>query len=185
MKKIIVIVGLPGSGKTLAAEIIKKRFKAATFKSGDIIRDEVKRRGLKYTPENDSKIAHWFNTNGREKLLSRRLWDKVKRSKKDLIVLDGFRAPEQLKHLKETYKGKPVVIYMNSSFKVRAERKLRIRRFGKQKNKEYLRHRDKLEKSHGIIETIKKADYTIDNSKLTKKQLESRVVKLMEKITKA
>ncbi|MFH1473754.1 MAG: AAA family ATPase [Candidatus Aenigmatarchaeota archaeon] len=185
MKKIIVIVGLPGSGKSLAAEIIKKMFNADSFKSGDIIRDEIKRRGLKYTPENDSIAAHWFNVNGREKLLSRRLWGKVKKSKKDLIVLDGFRAPEQFKYLRETYKGKPVIIFIKSSFKVRAERELERKRFGKQENKEYLRHRDKLEKSHGLMETIKKADYTIDNSKLTKKQLESRVVKLMEKITKA
>lgn len=185
MKKLIIIVGLPGSGKSLAAKIIKKRFNATTFKSGDIIRDEIKRRGLKYSPENDSIVAHWFNVQGREKLLSKRLWDKIKKSKKDLIVLEGFRAPEHLKYLKAYYKGKPVIIFIKSSFKMRVKRELKRKRFKKLENRKYVRFRDKLEKSHGIMELIKKANYTIDNSKLTKRQLESRVVKLVEKITKA
>jgi dephospho-CoA kinase len=67
----------------------------------------------------------------------------------------------------------------------RIRRGLKRKRFGKYENKEHLKRRDREEKSHGIMETIKRADYTIDNSKLTKKQLESRVIKLMKKITKA
>jgi len=185
MKKIIIIVGLPGSGKTLAAEVIKKNFNAETFKSGDIIRDEVKRRGLKYTPENDSKIAHWFNVNGRERLLSKRLWKKIRKSKKGIIVIEGFRAPEHLKYLEEDSKQKPTVIFIKSTLEARARRGIKRKRFGKSESYTYYRQRDKLEKSHGIMETIKHADYTIDNSNLTKKQLESRVVKLVKKITKA
>ena len=133
MKKIIVIVGMPGSGKSLVTEMIKKNFKADSFRSGDIIRDEVKRRGLKYTPENDAFIAHWFNE-GREDILSKRLWNKVKKSKKNLIVLDGFRAPEQLKYLRQTYKGKPIILHVKSSTKVREEREMKRKRFGKDEN---------------------------------------------------
>ena len=83
MKKIILIVGLPRSGKSLAADIIKRRFKADVFRSGDIIREEIKRRGMKYTPQSDTLVAHWFNTHGREKILTKRVWDKVKKSKKE------------------------------------------------------------------------------------------------------
>jgi dephospho-CoA kinase len=184
MKKLIIVVGLPGSGKSLAAEIIKKRFKADHFRSGDIIRDEIKRRGLKYSPQNDAMVAHWFNIQGREKLLTKRLWKKIKKSRKDTVVIEGFRSPDHLKYLKSYYKGKPVIIFINSSFKVRAKRGMRRKRFGKKENIEYLKLRDKMEKSHGIMRLIKKADYTVDNSDFTKKQLEDTLVKLVKKITK-
>jgi dephospho-CoA kinase len=185
MKKIILIVGLPGSGKSLAADIIKKKFKAGVFHSGDVIRDEIRRRGLKYTPQNDAKIAHWFNVRGREKLLTKRLWKKVKKSRKDLVVIEGFRSPDHLKYLKSYYKGKPAIIFINSSFKARAERELKRKRFGKSETLKYLKFRDRLEKSHGIEELFKKADYTVNNSKFTKKQLEKALVKIVKKITKA
>jgi len=184
MKKVIIIVGLPGSGKSLAAEIIKKKFKADSFRSGDIIRDEIKRRGLEYNPENDAKIAHWFNVQGREELLSKRLWNKAKKSKKDLIVFEGFRAPEQLEHLKETCKGKPIIVFIKSSMNVRVQRELKRKRFKKHEDNDYLKFRDRLEKSHGLMKLIKKADYTVDNTNLTKKQLEKEIVNLVKKITK-
>ena len=79
MKNLIVIVGLPGSGKTFASEIIKSKFKADTFHTGDIIRQEIKRRGWKYTPKTDTFIAHWFHSQGREKLLLSRLWNQIKK----------------------------------------------------------------------------------------------------------
>jgi dephospho-CoA kinase len=185
MKKLIVIVGLPRSGKSLAADIIKRRFKADVFHSGDVIREEVKRRGMKYTPQSDALVAHWFNTHGREKILTKKVWDKVKKSKKDLVVIEGFRSPNNLQYLKFYYKRKPAVIFLNSSFKARAGRESEKKRFGKSETLEYLKFRDRMEKSHGIMKLIKKADYTINNSKFTKKQLENKIVKLVKKITKA
>jgi dephospho-CoA kinase len=184
MKKIILIVGLPRSGKTLAADIIKRRFKADVLHSGDIVRDEVKRRGMKYTPQSDALVAHWFNTGGREKILTKKVWDKVKKSKKDLIVIEGFRSPKNLQYLKLYYKRKPVVIFLNSSFKARAKRESEKKRFGESETLEYLRFRDRLEKAHGVMRLVKKADYTINNSKFTKKQLEDEIVNVVKKSQK-
>jgi len=177
------MVGLPGSGKSFAADTLKKRFKAEVFHSGDIIREEIKRRGLKYTPETDALIAHWFHTSGREKLLIKIVWDKIRKSKKKLIVIDGLRSDKQLKYLKDYYKRKPVIIFIKTSFKIRANRELRRGRFGKQETINYLRYREKLEKRHGILKLIKKANYTINNTNLTKKQFENKILKLIKKIT--
>src|SRR3972149_8117231 len=99
MKKIILIVGMPGSGKSLASEIIKKKFKAEKFSSGDIIREEIKRRGWKYTPENDRKIADWFHTGDRENLLVKRTWNKIRKSKRKYVVIEGFRSVEGYNYL--------------------------------------------------------------------------------------
>src|SRR2546426_12434972 len=104
MKKIILIVGIYGSGKSLAAEIIKRRFKAEKFSTGDIIREEIKRRGWKYTPENDSMIANWFHKGNREKLLVKRIWSKIRKSKRKFIVIEGFRSVEGYHYLKKIAK---------------------------------------------------------------------------------
>jgi len=183
MKKLIVIVGLPGSGKSFAADVIKRKFKAEAFHTGDIIREEVKRRGLKYTPQTDVLVAHWFHTGGRERLLVKIVWDKIRKSKKKIIVIEGLRSDKQLRYLKAYYKRKLAVIFIKASFKVRVKRELKRRRFGKQETVNYLRFREKLEKRHGVLKLIKKANYTINNTNLTKKQFENKILKLIKKIT--
>ncbi|MFH0928930.1 MAG: AAA family ATPase [Candidatus Aenigmatarchaeota archaeon] len=182
MENLIVIVGLPGSGKSFASDIIRKRFKARAFNTGDLIRDEIKRRGWKYTPETDARIARWYHSEGREKLLIRRLFDKVRKTNRRLVVLDGLRSVEQLKHLKKCCKKKPVIIYIKASFESRARRELKRRRFGSTETAEYIRFRDQLERSHGIMGLIRKADHTIDNNSLTMPQFRREVIKTVKNI---
>ena len=183
-QKLVLIVGLSGSGKSTVSNFIKKRFNADVFLSGDIVRDETKRRGLSYTPENDSKIAHWFNLKNREKLLVKRMLSKARKSKKNIVVLEGFRSDQDLKYLEEMSKTKPFVIAIKASFNVRARRLLkRKKRFGEDTIK-YLRFRDKEEKGHGVIKLMKKADFAIDNSRLNKKQTNDKVFNAMKEILK-
>jgi dephospho-CoA kinase len=181
-KALILIVGLPGSGKSFAADAIKKHFHAKALKTGDIIREEIKRRGLPYTPENDTKMRLWFHA-GREYLVVERLWKKMK-NYKGIIVIDGLRSPKELALFKKMYKCKIFLIKIQSSFKMRAQREIERGRFGKQESIKYLRERDKSElgKLVGLKQLLKKADYAIDNSRLTKKQMEGKVVKLIKNI---
>lgn len=183
MKKLLIlIVGMPGSGKSFAASVIKKRFHAKTFKTGDVIREEIRRRGLKYSPENDKKMRLWFHS-GRENLIVKRLWKKV-RLCKGVVVIDGLRSPKEVAMLRKLYKGKIALIKTQSSFKVRAQRMKKRARFGKLETEKYLKERDKSETSGlvGLKLLLKKADHTIDNSRLTKNQMEKRVVLLVESL---
>lgn len=179
MKKIICLVGMPGSGKTYVADLIKKKFKAAEFHSGDIIREEIQRRGLKYSPHADMVIAHWFHTEGRDKIIVERLWEKIKRAKKKIIIIEGFRSISEVEYLEEISKIKPEVITILAPFRVRAKRELKRGRFGKQESLEYLRKRDELETSHGIKKLIAKANYKIDNSKTLP---DKKIIKTMKKL---
>jgi len=178
-KALILIIGLPGSGKSFAASVIKKHFKAKVFETGDVIRDEIRKRGLIYNPENDRKIRLWFHT-GREHLIVKRLWKKIKNCK-GIVVIVGLRSPKELVMLKRLYNGNIFLIKIKSSFKVRAQRALKRKRFGKLETIKYLKERDKSELSEliGLRQLLKKADYTIDNSKLSKKQMEKKVVNLI------
>lgn len=181
-KALILIVGLPGSGKSFAAWVIKKHFRAKALKTGDVIREEIKRRGWKYNPENDKKVRLWFHS-GREHLIVKRLWKKIK-NVKGIVVIDGLRSPKEVTMFKKLYNGNIFLIKIKSSFKVRAQRSIRRGRFGKLESVKYLRERDKSELSElvGLKQLLKKADYVIDNSKLTKKQMEKRVVSLVKSI---
>lgn len=181
-KALILIVGLPGSGKSFAADVIKKHFHAKVLKTGDVIREEIKRRGWKYNPENDKKVRLWFHS-GREHLIVKRLWEKMK-NYKEVVVIDGLRSPKELAIFKRIFKGNIFLIKIKSSFKVRAQRSIKRRRFGKLESVKYLKERDKSELSDlvGLKQLLRNADYTIDNSKLTKKQMEKRVVNLIKSI---
>ncbi len=181
-KKLIVIVGLPGSGKSTAAEFIKKKFNSVIFHSGDVIREEIRRRGLKYTPKTDALVARWFHRSGREKLLVSRIWGEIEKSNKKLIVVEGLRSYVQLRYLERVAMARPFVIAILASFNVRLGRELKRKRFGKDESVSYLRLRERIEKSHGIEMLIKKADYKIDNSKLSIRQTNVRICKIVKEI---
>lgn len=181
-KALILIIGMPGSGKSFAASVIKKHFHSKVFENGDIIREEIKRRGWKYTPENDKKMRLWFHS-GREHLLFERMKKKINHEK-GLIVIVGVRSPKEFAMYKMYFKGKIFLIEIRASFKVRAQRELERGRFGKQESIKYLKDRDRSETSDlvGLKCLLKEADYTIDNSKLTKKQTEKRIIGLIKRI---
>ena len=63
--KIIFIVGMPGSGKSVFKEKANE-MNIPVFSSGDIIREEIKKRKMEYNENNDLEIARWFNEDGRE-----------------------------------------------------------------------------------------------------------------------
>jgi len=179
---IVCIVGMPGSGKSLATKTIKNKFNAFVVSSGDIIRDEIRRRGLKYTPESDMKISHWFHIKGRERLIAARTCEKAKKSKKKIIVLEGFRSPNEVAQLKKLLGQKPAVIAIIAGFKTRYARLAGRKRFAVEQK--YLIARDKLELSHGLGQLIKKADYKIRNNG-TRAELERKIVKLIKSLKTA
>ena len=181
-KALILIVGLPGSGKSFAASVIKKHFHANVFETGDIIREEIKRRGLHYTPENDTKVRLWFHS-GREHLIVERLWKKVK-DERGVTVIDGLRSPKELTMIRKLYKGSIFLIRIKSSFRARSQREIKRGRFGKAESIGYLKQRDRSELSGlvGLKQLLERADYTIDNSKLSKRQMEIRVVELVREL---
>lgn len=180
-KLVLCIAGMPGSGKTLAAKIIKKKFNAFIVSSGDIIREEIKRRGLKYTKENDEKISRWFHS-GREDMLASRICEKLKKSKRRIVVSEGPRNPGEPNHIEECLGIKPIIIALAADFKTRYKRELKRKRFGKE-TKKYLLERDRRELSYGLGRLLMKADYKISN-KGSIKNTEKKIIALVDKLKK-
>jgi len=181
MQKILIIVGMPGSGKTTAAKFISKKFNAYFISTGDVIREEIKRRGWKYTPETDAKMRAWFHR-GRTHLITKKIWKKIKNKK--FVVIDGFRSYKEYKLIKRLSKSKPVIISIKASFEERAKREKARKRFAGYETYKYLKDRDRSELKFGLKTIIKKADYSIDNTKLSKIQTQKKLVALMNIINK-
>lgn len=174
---ILCIVGLPGSGKSTVTEMISRNFSACRLESGDIIREEVRRRGLRYTKENDRKVAEWFHA-GRESLITGRISKKMRACSRKIIAVDGFFAPEEISKLQKT--GKVVMIAVAAPPAVRHRRELLRRRFSGE-SEEYLRERDRRELGEGLGKLLKKADYRL-SSNMTRKELEKKIVALVKRI---
>lgn len=178
-KLILCIVGMPGSGKSTVAEIIRKDFPACSFETGDIIREEIRKRGWRYTKENDAKISKWFHS-GREHLIVGGMAKRIKACKRKIIAAGGFISPKEIKMLEKI--GKIILIVVTVPSTIRYKRQLLRRRFSSQTEK-YLRERDKRELGEGLGKLIKMADYRIINNS-GKHELEKKTVVLVEKIIK-
>ena len=76
------------------------------------------------------------------------------------------------------------MIRTETNFRVRAKRLIKRGRFGSLECEKLLRERDisELGKLVGLKTLLKRADFSIDNSKLTRRQMEARVVKLVKNI---
>ncbi|HPC10355.1 MAG TPA: nucleoside monophosphate kinase [archaeon] len=86
-KKILIVLGAPGSGKSTQADLICKEFNYEHIIESDLLKQEI----LKKTPLS-KKIAKIMNEG---KLVPYEitcdiLFKKIKKSKKNKIVIDGF-----------------------------------------------------------------------------------------------
>ncbi len=178
-KLILCVIGLPGAGKSTVAEMIKKNFSACSFESGDVIREEIKRRGLRYTKENDRKIAEWFHV-GRENLIIKRISKKMHACNRRILAVGGFFAPEEINMLQRI--GRVVLIAVTAPSAVRYKREMLRKRFAGETGK-YLRERDRRELKEGLGTLLKKAGYRI-SSNCIRREFERRTVALVKKILK-
>ena len=200
---LIVIVGMPCSGKTTALEVCKK-LGARTVASGDIVRDEIRRRGLPYNKITDRDVSGMFHEKGGERLLIERVLERVGGVRKarlsamskpagfahdpakDFIAIDGLRDVEQLQELERRTKVKPMVIRLDASFDVRLRRCIGRHRFTDE-SRAYLKSRDDVEKRRGLGEMMKRADLVFDtedfNEAQFRKAFESFLKTLLAKRT--
>ncbi len=186
---ILVVVCLPGSGKSTIAEMLRvEGFDVIEY--GDIWRELLKKAKI---PLNDPKATREFTAMLREKhgkdIYSKYAVKKIKKSMKH-VVLMGLRSTYELDYIKKKV-DKVDIIAVRSSFNTRYNR-LKIRAkpedpktLGDFKWLETREKRgflpDKKEEKHGVLVIMKKADYYLDNSGTTK-QLKAKLDLVLSKI---
>lgn len=110
MNKIIAIVGMCGSGKSIASEYLEKELGYQKVYFGGVIYEKMKEENIEITPESQ-KI---YRENLRKKYgmgaVAEILLPKIKElSKENNVVLDGLYSWDELKILKQEFSNLKVI----------------------------------------------------------------------------
>jgi dephospho-CoA kinase len=163
-KLLIFLTGLPGAGKTVFSEEVKS-LGIPVVSLGDIVREEVLRRGLEPTQENILSVAQELrNIYGREAIAMLAI-DKVKKLLETncIVVIDGVRSLEEIIFIKNNVNVDTIIVAIHASPKTRFSRLLSRSRPGDPKNWEEFVERDLKELSWGLGSVIALADEILIN----------------------
>lgn len=110
--KILAFVGLAGSGKTVAVDYLtQKGFPKVYF--GGIILDEVKKRGLELTQENEQPIREELRAKEGKDFVAKRIVQQIHdliAAGQHRIVADGLYSWTEYKVLKHEFPGELSVV---------------------------------------------------------------------------
>ncbi len=87
-KTVLVIVGMPGAGKSLASSVMKTRG-IPVFVSGDIIRAEARKRKLKFTRKNLGELMLKIRKEEGMGAVAKRLVPLVEKVNGEFVVYEG------------------------------------------------------------------------------------------------
>jgi dephospho-CoA kinase len=156
-KKVIVFVGMPGAGKSTAAERLAKRVGTTKLSTGDVIRQAIAARGLEYNAVNDRAVAEEFAR--RPGTIGRQSAAAVTRDPSPVSIVEGFRSEADLDAFLNAFPDATVVA-VEVGAKRRYHRMLARGRAGED-NLAYLRDRDRAETRRGVRKVMRRATIRI------------------------
>lgn len=181
MKKIIAIVGMPGAGKTEAAEYLSR--KGIPFvRFGEITEEEVKKRDLPLTTENERIVREAIRNEGGMGAFALKAESQINSllAINDTIVIDGLYSWEEYTYLKVKFPALTII-------HVYAEPKVRYGRLSQRSVRPvpieecYLRDVAEIEKLNkgGPIAI---ADFMIENNRADISDLQSKIDSLLSRL---
>ena len=159
-KKLILLTGMPGSGKSIVVEIAKE-LGIEVLSMGDIVREEVAKRGLEPTSANMLRIAKELRITYGPDAIAKLLINRLKKIESRLVLIDGVRNLQEVRVFRDY--GDCVILAIHSSPKTRYERLRKRGRPDDPKNWNEFTYRDSVELELGIGNVIALADYVIVN----------------------
>lgn len=122
MKKIVAVVGMCGSGKSIASEYFEKiGFKKIYF--GGVTLDKLKESGLEVNEKNEKYMREHLRKEYGMGAYAKLLLPKIEEySKDENVILDGLYSWDELKILKDEFKDNLVVLAIVVDKKIRYDR---------------------------------------------------------------
>lgn len=158
---VIGVVGMPGSGKSVVDDVAENLGFSIVI-MGDIIREEVVKRGLKPTSENIGKMMLQIRTEEGQAAVAKKCILEIKSAKSQGIIVDGIRSLAEVKLFRRTF-PKFKLLSIHSSPKTRFHRIFNRRRSDDPSNWTIFADRDFRELNVGIGPVIAMADHVIPN----------------------
>lgn len=179
-RTVLVIVGMPGAGKSLASSVMKARG-IPIFVSGDIIRAEARKRKLKFTRKNLGELMLKIRKEEGMGAVAKRLVPLVENARGEFVVYEGARSVEEADELRRKYDV--VTIAIHASPEARFQRLQRRRRSDKPRGLADFAERDNRELGVGIAKLIALADRTVENED-SKDDLRRRTRRVLQVVLK-
>lgn len=127
--QIIAIVGLCGTGKSVAAKYLQDKFKLDTIYFGGFVLDEVKKRGLEINSTNEKIVREDLRQKHGPDVMAKLAIEKIKQyiSEGKSVIIDGLYSFSEYTYLKEIFGDQLRLIAIHSA-KIN-----RYKRLGKRK----------------------------------------------------
>ncbi len=165
-RKVVLIVGLPGSGKDAAAKAIEEELGFKVLRMSDELLDELKRRGLPITRENMRKLGMELRGEMGPSAIAKLVIRRIEGSNGEKgFVVNGIRNLEEIEEFERKFGDDVVTIAILASKNLRFLRQLKRRRVGfdKESYEEFLvEDREEIRTFH-LGDAIAAADYFILN----------------------
>ncbi|AFK22493.1 dephospho-CoA kinase [Pyrococcus sp. ST04] len=162
---IILLTGMPGSGKGEVAKAFQKRG-IPVVSMGDAIREEADRRGIPRTPEGLKHVSLKVREELGPGAVAILTIPKIRKllEIEPVVVIEGVRSPYEVEEFRREFSEEEILILaVHSPPKIRFERLRKRGRSDDPKTWEEFVDRDKKELKFGIGEVIALADYMIVN----------------------
>jgi len=194
----MLIIGLSGtnlSGKGTVREIIEKSFKTHSTSLSDILREDLKQKGIE--PTRDALIAYGneLRKNKGSDILARRTSEKLEKQAQaqdfDIALFDSVRNITEIEFLKKRYGGRFKFLFVDAPVEIRYKRSLSRARAGEhQTSFEQFKKIDDIESGktgeahvQQLVKCKEAADIVIIN-KGTTEELEEKVVSVLKEYLK-
>ena len=156
---------MPFSGKTEAVQIAREK-KIPIVRMGNMVWEEVKKRGLELSDKNVGFVANEMREKHGMHVWAERTAKKIKSMDNvDFLVIDGIRNVEEIDIFKKELGKEFIVIAIEVSDKTRYERAMSRGRQDDSKDIEKVKERDRREIGWGLAEVIASSDIVISNEK--------------------
>ena len=172
MLRIVAITGMPGAGKSTAANaLVKEGWKRVVM--GDVIRAEAERRGLEPDAKNTGEVMKSLRKQRGEAAVAELCLEAIGRTGAERVVVDGIRSIAEVEAFRK--RATVLLIAVDASPARRFELLKERGRRDDPLSREMFEERDIRELGVGIGEAIALADENISNERTTPEKLEDEM----------
>jgi dephospho-CoA kinase len=118
--RLIIITGMPGAGKSEVAQVLREEG-FPVISMGDIVREEVRKRGLEPNPANTGTVMLDLREREGPAAVARRCLDGLRAMTSHTVVIEGCRSIAELEVF-EQYAEPVIVLCIHSSPQTRFAR---------------------------------------------------------------